>query len=124
MIAFSISRGSWTRGSELRSAWDSNPIPLFTLRHFQAFDLTGQVQFAGGEYAANYAATGEVYDITNDAAPTIGIPTADQVTTRYFLFVCNFKVRSRMQTRMTRFATLFAPPMASSCQIAAVRSQS
>ncbi len=66
--------------------WRRTPIPLFTPEAIQAFDLTGQVPFAGGQYALNYATTGEVYDLDGDTAPVVVSPTADQIATQYHLF--------------------------------------
>lgn len=72
------------REAELQAAFDANPespayIPLFTPTSLSAYDITAMVGIAGGQYAINYAVTGDVFTPPPNQAPTVGNPLADAV---------------------------------------------
>lgn len=67
------------RYEELAQASENTPLPLFTPKARAAFELTGEAAFAGGQYARNYAYTGDVFTPPPNTAPVVAQPLADLV---------------------------------------------
>ncbi len=77
------------RSSALEAANENNPVSLFTPDALSVFDITATAGFAGGDYARNYAVTGDVFTppVSPNHAPILAMPLSDQTANEDSAFV-------------------------------------
>ncbi|MBI3771999.1 MAG: putative Ig domain-containing protein, partial [Gammaproteobacteria bacterium] len=91
------------RKNELIDAYNQGTsIPLFTADVIANFDITSTVGLAGGDYAYNYATTGDIYTApaqgqpSTNTAPQVSLPISDQLASEGAVF--SFAVPTGMFT--------------------------